>query len=184
MSAALRHPGCACSHSPLEGMGSPSQNPDREEPGVARAEAGESLRLTGDPQSATRASCSKIPRRRACHTRRTIPAPPRCDPYSPRLRLGLPDGTQRPRWVHSNPDREEPGVARAEAGNICDSRATPRRPVGHPVAKSPAPSMPSPANQSCNVSMRPAYPALALSRLGLPDGTPPDGPNEAGLGPS
>jgi hypothetical protein len=24
MSAALRHPGCACSHSPLEGMGSPS----------------------------------------------------------------------------------------------------------------------------------------------------------------
>ena len=25
MSAALRHPGCACSHSPLEGTGSPSQ---------------------------------------------------------------------------------------------------------------------------------------------------------------
>jgi len=43
--------------------------PDREEPGVARADAGESLRLTSYVQSAKRASCSKIPRRRACHRR-------------------------------------------------------------------------------------------------------------------
>ena len=60
----------------------------------ARAEAGASLRLTNDAQSAKRASCSKIPRRRACHRRRTNPVLFRCDPHSPRSRLGLPDGRQ------------------------------------------------------------------------------------------
>ena len=68
--------------------------PDREEPGVARADAGESLRLTSNAQSAKWASCSKIPRRRACHPRRTNPVSIQRHPYSPRSRLGLPDGRQ------------------------------------------------------------------------------------------
>ena len=54
-----------------------------------------------------------------------------------RSRLGLPDGRQHPRLTHTPPDREEPGMARAEAGNVCDSRATPSRPAGASCGKIP-----------------------------------------------
>ena len=108
-----------------------ARSPDREEPGVARADAGESLRLTSNAPSAKRASCSKIPRRRACYRRRTIPAPSQCHPYSPRSRLGLLEGR------HALPIVRSRGWHAQTLGNLCDSRATPRRPSGCPVAKSP-----------------------------------------------
>jgi transposase-like protein len=47
-----------------------------------------------------------------------------------------------------------------ETQRPCDSRATPRRPSGHAIAKSPAPSMSPPANQSGTVS--PSTPGAAL----------------------
>ena len=108
-----------------------AHSPDREEPGVARADAGESLRLTSNAPSAKRVSCSKIPRRRACHRRRTNPAPHRCHPHSPRSRLGLLVGR------HTLPIVRSRGWHAQTLGNLCDSRATPRRPSGCPVAKSP-----------------------------------------------
>ena len=97
----------------------------------ARADAGESLRLTSNAPSAKRASCSKIPRRLACHRRRTKPAPHRCHPHSPRSRLGLLVGG------HTLPIVRSRGWHAQTLGNLCDSRATPRRPSGCPVAKSP-----------------------------------------------
>ena len=36
--------------------------------------------------------------------------------YSPRSRWGLPDGMRDTRMIETIPDREEPGVARADAG--------------------------------------------------------------------
>ena len=112
--------------------------PDREEPGMARAEAGK--------------LASRRQRRRGrCRLRQ-----PKRQPEVSRGCRGSILQMLKP------PDREEPGMARAEAGNLCASRATPSRPAGHPVAKSPAPSMPHPANQSGTVSVRPVHPALAL----------------------
>ena len=60
---------------------------------------------------------------------KTNPAPSRGRPYTPRSRLGLPDEKQRPRLTHPTPDREEPGVARAEAGNAGFTPATPSWPL-------------------------------------------------------
>ena len=54
-----------------------------------------------------------------------------CYPHSPRLRLGLSDRR------HFLPIVRSRGRHAQTPGNLCDSRATPRRPSGHPVAKSP-----------------------------------------------
>ena len=81
----------------------------------ARAAAWESLRLTSDAPAAKRASCSKIPRRRACHRRRTIPAPHRGGPHSPRLRLGLLEATRRLVFMREQDDAEDTHFRRSPA---------------------------------------------------------------------
>ena len=109
MSAALRHPGYACSHSPAPGHGQPLAEfvrvpPDaaslpmlKEAVGGHAQTSGECLRLSGDSQSASRASWSKTPRRRACPPpanqggaasvagRPRRPRPPRCGYETVRL---------------------------------------------------------------------------------------------------
>jgi transcription elongation GreA/GreB family factor len=92
---------------------------------VARAEAGESLRLTSDSQSAKQASCSKIPRIRACHRRLRDTTSP---PARPRIRSSRPFSRRSRRLAQSGladarrrlgPVRRKPrsrSVARAEAG--------------------------------------------------------------------
>ena len=55
-------------------------------------------------------------------------------------------------------------MARAAAGNVCDSRATPRRPSGHAIAKSPAPPFSTAVNiDSC--TFFPIRPFLASGCL-------------------
>ena len=103
--------------------------PDREEPGVARADAGESLRLTSNAQSAKWASCSKIPRRRACHPRRTNPVSIQRHPYSPRSRLGLPDGRQGGRRTLEEP-RADPRPGDNPQDRVAATFAAPE-PVSH-----------------------------------------------------
>ena len=130
-------------------------SPDREEPGVARAEAGNVCDSRAMPRRPGERPVAKSPAPSMPHPANqsgTASMPP----AFPALALGAS------RREAASPDREEPGVARAEAGNVCDSRAMPRRPGERPVAKSPAPSMPHPANQSGTASMPPAS---ALGRI-------------------